>query len=383
MTTHVPVAPAVLEWAADQSNLDDAEIGEKFPRWHEWLAGERQPTVRDVEKVAKKIGVPFGYLLLREPPRLELPIPDFRDGFEGPIDQPTWNLRSVLNQSIQRQEWYRAYAQENFLPVVEAVGAAAEMEPTEAAASMRRILRFHVADRPRSWNEIRRYLVGSFEDLGGLTVVTSMVGNNTNRLLDPNEFRGFALVDNQAPLVFVNANQTLNGQIFSLAHELAHIWHGSSGISLEDPASNPRSDIEKWCNDVASEFLVPGEDLARSYEGLDELPLATQLDRLAQVYKCGTLVVLQALRRHGLRNFEDFDADYRVEVDRLNSIDRSRRGGGGDYYRNQRYRIGARLSRAIIKDTLEGRTPISEAISIMSIGSLSNFDKYASYMDVT
>lgn len=380
MTTHVPVTPAVLEWAADQSNLDDTTIGEKFPKWHEWLAGERQPTVRDVENIAKKIGVPFGYLLLREPPRLELPIPDYREGFEGPIDQPTWNLRSVLNQSIQRQEWYRAYAQENLIPAVDAVGAAAEMEPTEAAASMRRILHFDVADRPRNWNDMRRYLVRSFEDLGGLTVVTAMVGNNTRRLLDANEFRGFALVEDQAPLVFVNANQTLNGQIFTLAHELAHIWHGSSGISLEDPASNPRSDIEKWCNDVASEFLVPAQDLERSYRDLDGLPLTTQLDRLAHVYKCGTLVVLQALRRHRLRDFEDFDADYRDELDRVSSIARSEQGG--NFYYNQPYRIGARLSWAVITDALEGRTSISEAISLMSIGSLRNFDKYARHLGV-
>lgn len=380
MTPRVAVAPAVLEWAADQANLDETVIGEAFPKWDEWIAGERQPTVHQVEEIAKRIGVPFGYLLLREPPRLELPIPDYRDGFGGPVGQPTWNLRAVLNQSIQRQEWYKAYAQENLLPLVQFVGSVETMEPVQAAASMRQALRFEVAERSGNWNDTRRYLAHSFEDLGGLSVVTSMVGNNTRRLLDPDEFRGFSLVDDHAPLVFVNANQTLNGQIFTLAHEFAHIWSGSSGISLEDPAADPTSETEKWCNAVASEFLVPGGDLAQRYRSLGGLSLSLQLDRLAQVYRCGTLVALQAIHKYNLRHFDNFEAEYEAEVDRLSSISRS--GAGGNFYNNQPYRIGERFSRAIIADTLEGRTPISEAIGLMSIGSLSNFDKYAKHLGV-
>ncbi len=86
-----------------------------------------------------------------------------------------------------------------------------------------------------------------------------MVDNNTRRSLDENEFRGFALVDDIAPLVFVNTHQTLNGQIFTLAHEFAHVWRGASGIGNEDPRKDGQTEIERWCNAVAPKSWCHGQ----------------------------------------------------------------------------------------------------------------------------
>jgi Zn-dependent peptidase ImmA (M78 family) len=210
-----------------------------------------------------------------------------------------------------------------------------------------------------------------------------MVENNTHRLLDVDEFRGFSLVDPLAPLVFVNSRQTLNGQIFTLGHEFAHVWLGRSGISLEDPKWEPQGEVETWCNAVASEFLVPRGDLQQQYPDVRELPLAEQLDGLATRYRCGTLVVLQALRRHRLRIFVDFDATYDAEVARLQELSKDKSGaGGGNHYDNQPFRIGERFSRAIVSDALSGRTPLSEAIRLTSLNSLSSFDTYANRLGV-
>lgn len=381
-TTRVPVSPTVLEWAADQSGLDVDDLHSSFPGWDEWVAGRRLPTLNQLERFANTAGVPFGYLLLEQPPRLELPVPDYREGFDGAVGEPSSNLLAVLNQSVRRQDWYRGYAQDNMLPEVEVVGSAANAEAISAAADMRQKLRFEVGDRPANWNETRRYLVKAFEEIGGLVVVTSMVDNNTQKLLDPKEFRGFSLVDRNAPLVFVNARQTLNGQIFTLAHEFSHIWRGASGVSLEDLHQEPQSETEKWCNAAASEFLVPSQDLSRRYPSVASLRLTDQLDRLAQVYKCGTLVVLQAIRRSGLVRFDDFTSVFNAEVERLRAFTTSGGEGGGNFYANQPYRVGERLSRALIRDALEGRTQISEAIRLMALGSLSVFDKYARHLGI-
>lgn len=383
MAPRVAVSASTLEWAADHAGLDTMSLHESFPNWDSWIAGERKPTLNQLERFANKAGVPFGYLLLNEPPELDLPIPDFREGFDGPVGEPSANLFAVLNQSIRRQDWYRGFAEENSLPDVRVVGTGAGRSPQDVAADMRSVLRFEVGSRAGNWNAIRKYLVQSFEKLGGLTVVTSMVDNNTRRLLDPDEFRGFSLVDRVAPLVFVNANQTLNGQIFTLAHEFAHVWHGTSGISLEEPGWEPQSELEFWCNSVASEFLVPGDDLQRRYPYVSRLPLTEQLDQLAQAYRCGTLVVLQAIRRLRLRRFDDFDAVYDAEKERLKSLaQESAVERGGDFYKNQPFRIGERFSRAIIADALEGKTTIAEALRLTSLKSLSTFDSYAGRLGV-
>lgn len=385
MAPRVPVAPEVLEWAADQAGLDQGAIHETFPKWDEWITGERQPTLNQLEKLANTAGVPFGYLLMDTPPTLELPIPDFREGFDGAIDEPSSDLMAVINQSIRRQEWYSGYAQDSSFPAVPLVGAGETLSVVDAAATLRDALVFQVERRRTgSWDDARKRLIQRFEELGGLTVVTSMVDNNTRRLLNLNEFRGFTLIDQYAPLVFVNARQTINGQIFTLAHEFAHVLRGVSGISLEDPAWEAQSDVERWCNDVASEFLVPAADLATRYPTVARYALSDKLDRLAQIYKCGTLVILQAIRRHGFMEFADFDSVYQEEVRRLEHFaQQAADSGGGNFYYSQPFRIGERLSRALINDALEGRTTFSEAMRLMAIRSLSSFDKYARHLGIT
>lgn len=382
MTVRVEVSPDVLGWALDRARDPDA-ITRSMPNVLEWLSGDSQPTVKQLAKFAARTGTPFGYLLLQRPPNLTLPVPDFREGFGGSaLGDPSPDLLAVVHQSIRRQDWYRDYAIENGLPEVEVVGSAEGMSPVEAAADMRAALGYEVAQRRGNWNDQRKYLLHAFEDLGGLTVATSMVENNTHRLLDPDEFRGFALVDRLAPLVFVNTRQTINGQIFTLAHEFAHIWRGVGGVSLEDLRWRPQSGVERWCNDVASEFLVPSIDLRARFANVANIALVDQLERLAQTYRCGTLVVLQAINRNELRDFEDYGATYDAEVARLKQLaaDRGESDGSGQFLYNQPYRIGERLSRALIDDALGGRTSLSEAVRLMSLKSLTNFDKYANHL---
>lgn len=376
MTVRVDVAPTVLTWALEVTRTDVETLHRRF-KVDEWLTGETRPTLKQLEGFAKAAGVPFGYLLLPRPPTWELPVPDFREGFHRP-PQPSADLIAVISQSQRRQDWYRDYALTIGAEPLEFVGSAADLEPTAAAALIRRALDFEVPARHGMWADTRRSLLTGFEDLGGLTVATSMVDNNTHRLLDENEFRGFALVDDIAPLVFVNTRQTLNGQLFTLAHEFAHVWRGVGGVGNAEPRFAGQSRVERWCNAVASEVLVPRDDLETRYSRVAGAPLTETLEALAREFRCGTLVVLQALHRTGIRRVDDYEAVYDAEVDRLRRISEPGRStSGGDFFNNQPFRIGERLSRALIADALEGRTPVSEAMHLMSIRSVSTFDAYA------
>ncbi|WP_157754727.1 ImmA/IrrE family metallo-endopeptidase [Nigerium massiliense] len=311
-----------------------------------------------------------------EPPKLNLPVPDFRSGYTAMAGEPSANLVAVLDQSERRQAWYKEFAEANGLGELGFVGSAADMKPAEAAGEMRRTLSFEVSDRRGSWADTRRTLIRNFEELGGLAIATSMVGNKTRKLLDPNEFRGFSFVDTTAPLVFVNTNQTMNGQIFTLAHELAHVWHGQSGIDSPEISITPDSPTERWCSLTASHFLVPREDLKERMDKLPKQELPLKLDALARAYKCGTLVILQALRDSRLVEFENFGATYAAEEARLDGFVKEG-GGGGDFYNSQPLRASERLSRAVLQETSEGRTTLSEALSLMSMKSPATLDEYA------
>lgn len=381
-TPRVALSAEMLEWLANRSGKSTPEMLLKHPKWAAWLSGETHPTLEQAKQLARAAGVPFGYLLLEHPPQLKLPVSDFREGIDADLAEPSSDLLAVVHQSILRQDWYRDFAADHGLPEVGVVGTGADREPEEVAAQMRRHLDFEVEQRRGTWSEVRKHLLRAFEGLGGLTVATSMVENNTHRMLSADEFRGFSLVDRLAPLVFVNTNQTLNGQIFTLGHEFAHIWLGRGGVGLEDPKREPSNRIEAWCNAAASQFLVPPGDLRERFSELLDRPLTEQLEALAAKYRCGTLVVLQALRRHGVRRFDDFDHTYDAELLRLTELSREKVGHGGNHYANQPFRVGERFSRAIISEALAGRTPLSEALRLTSLKSLSSLDTYADRLGV-
>jgi Zn-dependent peptidase ImmA (M78 family) len=376
------VNPDVLRWVRDLTFNGDDDLT-SFPKFDAWITRQTKPTLNELTRLAKTAGIPFGYMFLQSPPAWELPIPDFRDGYAPGASTPSPDLMVVLNQSLSRQDWYRDYAQRYGLPEVTVVGRSKDWEPTRTAADIRSALAFEPSQRTGNWNDTRKYLLRGFERLGGLTVATSMVSNNTKRPLDPAEFRGFALPDPLAPLVFINAKQTLNGQIFTLVHEFAHIWRGKGGLGNEEPNRDGQYDIEKWCNNVASEVLVPREGFARQWASVQSLSLPDALDRLARTYRCGSLVLLQALRRYGVEKFADFEATYEAEERRLKRLaSRESPTEGGDHYHNQPFRVGDRLSRAIVGDTIEGSTTYAEGMRLMSMRSATTFDEYARRLGV-
>lgn len=378
MSVRVPVNPAVVEWATSRSQ-DPAALLENDKDIQKWIDGDKQPTWVQLKKFAKTVGTPVGFFLLDEIPVRPLPIVDFRVGYKNEHTEPSPELWDVLDICMNRQEWYREYAIEFGLEADDFVGRAAEWDVQSTASDMRRELDFEVGNRKGTRNEIRKHLTEAFEALGGLPVFNSMVNDNVHRPLDPEEFRGFSLVDPIAPLVFVNSAQTLNGQIFTFAHELAHIWRGEGGLGNSTEGSVSQSRIEQWCNSVANEFLVPTEHLKDHFSQSDHYPESSILDKLAQVYHCGTLVVLTALRRANLVPQEGFEFAYRTELERLGSYQKDR-GGGGDIRRVRKYRIGENFALAVANELSTGRLTPTYAKSLTGVSTLESFDNFVSFI---
>lgn len=375
----VGVSRHILSWARERSGRTENEIRQKFSKWDDWVTENERPNFSQLERIAEYTRVPIGYFFLSQPPSPELPIPDFRVGHEIQLEASN-DLLETIYINEHRQAWYEDYLSDlGDLNPLAFVGSARHLSPQSAAARMTTALSYSVEKRRRLRNrtEARVHLIEAFEELGGLVVLNSMVANNTHRMLDLDEFRGFTLHSKIAPLVFVNANDTINGQIFSLLHEYAHVWRGECGISQGgDPLQSRNTDIEQWCDTVASEIAVPSIDIKKQFDKSNDL--TRELERLSDRYLCSTLVILIKLKQTNLIPTEGFSELYRIELNRLLDIlESTQNSGGGDFYQNQPNRIGRTLSKAIIRDTKFGRTSMTEALRLLRFRRISMFDKYA------
>lgn len=371
----IALSPQVLEWALHRSNRQE-KLERTFPKIGEWLSGAIQPTLRQLEDFAKAASVPFGYLLLPEPPEEVLPIANFRTLANESIRRFTSELLDTIHKMQRRQAWMREYLIEQGHEPLSFIGAASlDDEPSDIAKKIRRTLGIddNWAKEQESWSAALRALESKIEDAGILVMVNGVVGNNTHRKLEPDEFRGFVLADNYAPLLFVNGTDGKAAQMFTLAHELAHLWLGrSAAFDLRD--LQPADDAyEQACNRIAAEFLIPSSLLITLWPDIAANNEAFQ--HIARRFKVSEIVAARRVFDLGLIGRDTFFGFYREWQQSEYIKSRSTRGGG-DYYMNQNLRIGRRFGEALVQSVQEGKTSYTEAYRLSDLNRMT-FQRYA------
>lgn len=375
--TGMEVAPEILRWAMGRSGREAEALERRFPKLGMWLRGEAGPTLRQIQEFAAATYTPFGYFFLAGPPEEELPIPDFRTRRAEGLRKPSGDLLDTIYLCQSRQAWFEEFAREERLDPVALVGSMARTTPVTAAAGrIRAAIGFDLEQRrqDRTWTEALRRLVHSVEDAGILIMVSGVVGSNTHRKLEVEEFRGFALADPVAPLIFVNGADSKSAQMFTIAHELAHLALGESALSDAEASAFPDEETERWCNQVAAEVLVPLAVLQGELEAGE--PVGSAAERLARRFKVSRLVILRRLLEAGaFRSREQFRAAYEAECERLRGMETG--GDGGDFYRTLGVRVSRRFEYAIVASALGGRTTFPEAMRLLGCRKMMTFDSLA------
>jgi Zn-dependent peptidase ImmA (M78 family) len=313
--------------------LPEADILRRFPKLDQWERGAAQPTLKQLEAFAKATHTPIGYFFLPAPPVESTPLPDFRTAGSLRVSSPSPDLLDTIYACQERQEWYREYARSSGEAPFAFVGSASLQDDVAATATrMRDTLGFQLAEQVQAptWTDALRRLFDRADEMGVLVMCSGVVLNNNKRKLNPSEFRGFALADEYAPLVFINGADTKAGQMFTLAHELAHIWLGQSSLDDAQPSHHSGGGVERWCNQVAAELLVPLAELRTAYQPAENLQ--AEMDRLARRFKVSTLVVLRRIFDAGELTYDQFQEAYERERERLLAIPV---GGGGNFYLTQ------------------------------------------------
>jgi len=342
----------ILEWAINYS-AQGLEVEAKFPKLNSWLKKEDFPTVRQLEKFAKITRVPFGYFFLDKEPEIKLSIPFFRTTQETRPSSFSPELIDTVKIVEQRKVWLRDFLIQSGADKLTFVSSEKNNgDYKDIANKIRSKLGIDElwGSKQSNWENALNYLIEKVESVGINVIRNGVVGNNTHRKLNYKEFRGFALVDDYAPFLFINGADFRSAQMFTLAHELAHIWIGSSAVFDLRQMLPAEDKMEILCDKVAAEFLVPEEQLKviwQNFQNKDDF-----YQSIAKFFKVSKIVAARRLLDLDYINKQEFFDFYNEYIA---SIPKGKKEKvGGNYYNTQPLRIGKRFANVVITAAKRG-----------------------------
>ena len=362
MKTKVNIDTNILTWAINRAGFDLHEFTLRVPNVQKWLDGETNPTVKQLEDFSKKVYLPFGYLFLRAPPKEHLPIPFFRTN-NTTVTKVSINVYDTIMLLQQRQDWLRDYLLDNGFPALPFVGKFANSNDIKNIVNdIKKTLNLkeNWTSECSTWQDALNYLSEQIENAGIITVFNGIVENNTRRKISVQECRGFILVDSVAPFMFINNSDSKAAQMFTLVHELAHIWTGhSAGFDFRQlqPADDP---IEKICDKVAAEFLVPEDTFNQLW---NKKPY---IKAIARFFKVSEIVIARRALDTGKISKEQFFAFYNAYTQREIDI-KENQSSGGDFYATTKKRLSITFATHVYNAVKSGKLLYRDAYKLTSL----------------
>jgi len=329
---------AVLDWAARQAGVTLGEVASQISRRSKRIV-EGRLTPTQAEKFAQLVNVPFGFLFFDTPPEARpVPIADFRSVQDRePLGQEFFD---VYDDVVYKQSWFSDYMRGIAASPVPFVGRFSEGKATalDLAKDMKATLKLssEVMRATKNTDDLYALVVKKAEEAGALVFKNGVVGNNTRRRLPVSQFRGFAIIDKFAPAVFVNGSDAKAAWVFTLLHELAHVWLGESGVS--DAVPKPNDPTEVLCNAAAAEVLVPTEEFLRGWNERPNVDDVVRIEILRRHFKVSALVIARRAIDRGLITRNLYNSIYAAARKEGSS------SSGGDFYATLGARNGKRFA---------------------------------------
>lgn len=384
--SRIKVNPKVIEWACERSGKSLAALEESFKSLPLWRTGEKLPTLKQLESFAGATLTPLGALLLDEPPTEKLPVPDFRTVGDRQVRRLTAPLLETIYLMQRRQEWLREYLKELGAEPLPFVGSVTpEADPDAVAGMIREALGMNLgwAAEHSTWEEALLGLRRAAEALRIMVVINGCVGNNTHAPLDPKDFRGFVLSDRMAPLIFINGADWNSAQMFTLAHELAHLWVGRGAVFNLENLQPSNDAVEKFCNHVAAEVLVPEAELRavwpKAVRDGQEFRFVARHFKVSQVVAARRALDLGLINRGAFFTFLKSWGDDEAEAKRKQKEKQKEQESGLNFYKTQGKKIGHLFGGMVVRAAREGRILYQDAYRLTGLHG-STFDRFSTAM---
>ena len=374
MAVYVDIPDSVYNWALNQVRPDDYNRN-AIEQILLWKNGQKRPTINQIEKISNKLGLPFGYFFLDNPPKEEIPLIEFRTVDSIELDIPSRNLINTIYEMQRIQDWVEEYQIAEEFGKNKLVGILDSKGDCQGLAD---IIRKEL-ELPIDWYKNNKTVEDSFRffkrllsNFGIIVMMNSKVDNSNYKKLNINEFRGFALINDYAPLIFINSNDSSNAKLFTLIHEFVHICFAENSLYNDNSGQfTGKRQTETICNAIAAELLVPEKMFIKAWQkDLDKEPEEIIIE-LAKVFKCGTIVIARkALDKGFIDNLL-----YRKIVNIAKSnFNKKKAVSKGDYFRTTLSQIDNRFLLMLNSSVAEGKTSFEEAYRLTNTNRIT-FDK--------
>ncbi len=370
MADSFTISPVVLDWI--KNAIDINELPEKQKKqFFSWLNKEKEPTFNQIKEFSTKSHIPFGYFFLSAAPKEEMPLTEYRTVNSTEFSEPSRDFIDLYYSMSSVQDWMINYLEEegeaqkldfvgkfrnnrNVSDITDFIRAFLDLDESN----------YLKAKDPATFNQLRNKISSA----GVLVMQNGIVGNNTRRKLDINEFRGFALINKTAPLIFINAADTEGGKLFTLLHEFVHICIGAESHCEKNlKFSGPVKEEEQLSNAVAAELILPNKIFKEAWNGLQNIPAAERIIRIAERYRSGPTLVARKALEEGWISSETYN---QISKKVINGAKKGlARKSGGDYYQTLRSRLDHNFLAFLNSSVEEGTTTYTEAFALTGTNS--------------
>ena len=372
--------PATLQWAVEESDADPAALSQRrgLGQLPDWLESKEPVSVsfNKVEQLSRALHVPFGALVRSVvPQRRSEPLVQYRTVGNTSV-QPSKNLQDTIDQMRFRQEWARDELLESGLDANPLVGSVRDAEQGDALAdALRSTLGLDGRSAWEGGNSSDRFrqLKERASDAGIMIMLNSQVGSVSSRKLDLQEFRGFVLIDDMAPLVFINRNDSFDGMIFTLIHEVGHVLLGTQELFDGIGGQGDRKATERAINRAVVMAVIHDDRFRRLWqEKLDagKVP-ANAAESIAGDFHLSALAMGIQARQFGLTG-EDTLEELRARMERQlqnKTAHRQERETHGNGNRTNASRVDTGFVRLVNAAMDGGRLAPTEGFDLVGVRS--------------
>jgi Zn-dependent peptidase ImmA (M78 family)/DNA-binding XRE family transcriptional regulator len=355
----------ILTWARKRARMDVAQLARSLKasvsQVSSWEAGQSRPSLNKTIDLAKTLSVPLGYLFLSRVPKEDLEISDLRTVADREKYSLSLNFRDALQGALLKQQWFKDYRATEDFKIDFLRPSLTEHVPDEALATLIRSALGWTDDTRHDCATASEYLtelVKLAETLGILVMRSGVVGSNNRRTLSVSEFRGFALADHRAPVIFINSSDAKTAQVFTFAHELAHISLGRSGVSNPESiaATGKGPDIEIRCNGIAASLVAPAKDIVAVWK-----TKATAASVAAHFRVSEVVILRRAL------TLRIIDEKYFREKLAAIPVRTAKKGKGGNFHTTLPARNSPLFTRTLIGEVKRGSVGYREAGRLLGV----------------